>query len=143
MVVTEIALVNQRTGSPIAKTVERAMTRATRRRGLLGRDHLDPSCAMMIEPCGAVHTAFMRFAIDVVFLDRQGYAVKIVRNLVPWRIAAAPRGRVVVEMAAGSLANVDLSVGDRLFLTTDASSVPEADQAARRRAMATAASPAV
>jgi uncharacterized membrane protein (UPF0127 family) len=139
MVITEIALVNQRTGSPIAKTVERAMTRATRRRGLLGRDHLDPSCAMMIEPCAAVHTAFMRFAIDVVFLDRDGYAVKIVRDLVPWRIAGAPRARVVVEMAAGSLAQLDLSVGDRLFLTTDASSVPEADQVARRRAMAAAA----
>jgi len=140
MLLTEIALINQRTGAQIATAVERANTRATRRRGLLGRDHLDPACAMMIEPCGAVHTAFMRFAIDVVFLDREGYAVKIVRDLVPWRIAAAPRGRVVVEMAAGSLANVDLSVGDRLFLSPATHSAPEADQAARRRAVATATS---
>ena len=73
-----------------------------------------------------------------MFVDRHGYAVKIVRDLAPWRIAGAPRARVVVEMAAGSLAQLDLSVGDRLFLTTDASSVPEADQVARRRAMASA-----
>jgi uncharacterized membrane protein (UPF0127 family) len=94
----------------------------------------------MLEPCPAVHTAFMRFAIDVVFLDREGYAVKIVRNLVPWRIAVAPRAHAVVEMAAGTLEHLDLSVGDRLFLSTETSCAPEAVQAGRRRAMATATS---
>lgn len=138
MLITEVALVNQRTGSAVATAVERAVTRASRRRGLLGRDGLGASCALMLEPCAAVHTAFMRFAIDVVFLDREGYAVKIVRNLAPWRIAGAPRARAVVEMAAGSLEHVDLSVGDRLFLSTATSCVPEAVQAGRRRAMASA-----
>lgn len=140
MAVNDVALVNQRTGAPIATAVERAVTRASRRRGLLGRDRLDASCALMLEPCAAVHTAFMRFAIDVVFVDRQGYTVKIVRDLAPWRIAVAPRAHAVVEMAAGSLEHVDLSVGDRLFLSTDTSSVPEADQVARRRVMAAAIS---
>jgi uncharacterized protein len=138
-----IALINQRTGAPIATTVERAVTRASRRRGLLGRDGLAASHALMLEPCAAVHTAFMRFPIDVVFVDRQGYAVKIVRNLPAWRIAVAPRAHAVVEMAAGSLAGVDLSVGDRLFLSTDTCCAPEAVQAGRRRAMATATSQAV
>ena len=116
------------------------MTRATRRRGLLGRDGLDGrlraddravrrrctprSCASPSTSCSSIV---------------QGYAVKIVRDLVPWRIAGAPRAHAVVEMAAGSLAQVDLAVGDRLFLSTDASCVPEADQVARRRAMAAAA----
>jgi len=131
-----IALINQRTGAPIASDVERAATRVSRRRGLLGRDSLAASHALMLEPCPAVHTAFMRFAIDVVFLDRQGYAVKIVRNLVPWRIAIAPRAHAVVEMAAGSLEHVDLSVGDRLFLSTDAGALPEAEEAGRRRVAA-------
>ena len=132
-----IALINQRTGAPIAVPVERAVTRASRRRGLLGRDGLEAGCALMLEPCPAVHTAFMRFAIDVVFLDRQGYAVKIVPNLMPWRIAVAPRAHAVVEMAAGSLEQVDLLIGDRLFLSTDTSCAPEVVQAGRRRAMAT------
>jgi uncharacterized membrane protein (UPF0127 family) len=140
MLITAVALVNQRTGTAIATSVERAVTRATRRRGLLGRDGLGAGCALMLEPCPAVHTAFMRFAIDVVFLDREGYAVKIVRNLVPWRIAVAPRAHAVVEMAAGTLEHLDLSVGDRLFLSTEASCAPEAVQAGRRRAMATATS---
>jgi uncharacterized membrane protein (UPF0127 family) len=139
MLVTDIQLFNQRTGVPIATAVERAVTRTSRRRGLLGREGLGASCALMLEPCAAVHTAFMRFAIDVVFLDREGYAVKIVRNLVPWRIAAAPRAHVVVEMAAGSLEQLDLSVGDRLFLSTATSAASEAVQAGRRRAIASAA----
>jgi uncharacterized membrane protein (UPF0127 family) len=71
-----------------------------------------------------VHTAFMRFAIDIVFVDRQGYAIKIVRNLGPWRIAVAPRAHAVVELAAGSLAQVDVAIGDRLFLSTDPSAAP-------------------
>jgi uncharacterized membrane protein (UPF0127 family) len=140
MDLSKIALVNQRTGVCIATAVERAITRRSRRRGLLGRDGLDAGCALMLEPCPAVHTAFMRFAIDVVFLDREGYAVKVVRNLTPWRIAVAARAHSVVEMAAGSLEPLDLVVGDRLFLSTETSCVPEALQAGRRRAMASAAS---
>jgi uncharacterized membrane protein (UPF0127 family) len=136
MAVNDVALVNQRTGVCIATAVERAVTRAARRRGLLGRDGLAASCALMLEPCPAVHTAFMRFAIDVVFLDREGYAVKIVRDLAPWRIAVAARAHSVVEMAAGSLAHLDLVTGDRLFLSSDTSCVPEAVQSGRRRAMA-------
>jgi len=107
-------LVNERTGTPIATAVEHAVTRAARRRGLLGRDGLAPRSAIVLEPCTAVHTAFMRFAIDVVFMDRNGYAVKIVRDVRPWRIAVAAGAHAVVEMAAGSLGPEDLLVGDRL-----------------------------
>ena len=137
---SDIALVNQRTGAPVATSVERAMTRATRKRGLLGRDGMPAGSALMIEPCPAVHTAFMRFAIDLVFIDRQGYAIKIVRKLVAWRVAVAPRAYAVIEMPAGALDQVDLVVGDRLFLSTDISSVSEAEQAGRRRVVEATAS---
>jgi len=139
MAASEIALVNQRTGAPIATSVERAMTRATRKRGLLGRDGMPAGSALMIEPCPAVHTAFMRFAIDIVFVDRQGYAIKVVRNLGAWRIAVSPRAYAVIEMPAGALDRVDLRLGDRLFLSTDTSSVSEAEQAGRRRVVAATA----
>jgi uncharacterized membrane protein (UPF0127 family) len=111
-----VALMNERTQTPVATQVEIAATRTTRRRGLLGRDHLDQASAMLLAPCGAVHTAGMRFAIDVVFVDRQGYAVKVVRNLRPWRIALAAGGRAVIEMAAGSLQWGQVLLGDRLYL---------------------------
>jgi uncharacterized membrane protein (UPF0127 family) len=109
-------LVNERTDAPIATDVEVAETRADRRRGLLGRDRLDPSAALVLKPCVAVHTAFMRFAIDVAFLDRDGYAVKLVSDLVPWRLAGAARAHTVVELAAGSLRRHAVAIGDRLYV---------------------------
>jgi hypothetical protein len=111
-----VALMNERTRQPVATSVEIAATRTSRRRGLLGRDRLDEASAMLLAPCTAVHTVGMRFAIDVVFVDRQGYAVKVVRNLRPWRIALAAGGRAVIEMAAGSLRWGQVLLGDRLYL---------------------------
>jgi uncharacterized membrane protein (UPF0127 family) len=93
-----------------------AETRASRRRGLLGRDRLDPASALMLTPCVAVHTAFMRFPIDIVFLDRDGYTVKLVNDVRPWRVAAAARAHTVIELAAGSLQRHAVALGDRLFL---------------------------
>jgi len=108
-------LVNARTGATVASVVELAATRVERRRGLLGRNALDLSAALILAPCAAVHTAFMRFPIDVVFVDRDGHVRTLVRNLRPWRIAASPRAYAAVEMAGGI--NRDLMPGDRLYLT--------------------------
>ena len=110
-------LVNERTGAALASVVEIAVTRAERRRGLLGRDALDQSAALILAPCVAVHTVFMRFPIDVVFVDREGQVRTIVRNLQPWRIAASPRAYAAVEMAGG--VDRDLIPGDRLYLSGD------------------------
>ncbi len=112
-----VTLVNERTRERVASSVEIAATRQTRRRGLLGRDSLDESSALLLAPCAAVHTAGMRFAIDVVFVDRQGYTVKVVRDLRPWRIALASGARAVIEMPAGTLRWGQVMPGDRLFLT--------------------------
>lgn len=112
-----VALMNERTHQQVAKSVEIAATRASRRRGLLGRHRLADASAMLLAPCAAVHTVGMRFAIDVVFVDRQGYALKVVRDLRPWRIALAAGARAVIEMPAGSLRWGDVLPGDRLYLT--------------------------
>lgn len=106
------ALVNRRTGAAIATDVEVASTRRSRRRGLLGRDSLGADAALVLTPCQAVHTAFMRFPIDVVFLSRGGGVLKIVRALPPWRAACSLRAHQVVELAAGAPGARDLSVGD-------------------------------
>src|ERR671922_408108 len=113
-------LINARTGAAVARTVEIADTRATRRRGLLGREAMATGSALLITPCFAIHTAFMRFAIDVMFIDRDGRVVRIVRNLTPWRMAIAVRARSVVEMPGGALQSCDVRLGDRLYLAPDA-----------------------
>jgi len=109
-------LINERTRKPVALSVEVADSRKTRRRGLLGRDSLPADAGLMLIPCAAVHTAFMRFAIDVVFLDRNGCVVRMAPNLAPWRMAACLRAHSVIELPAGRIASAAIKVGDNLYL---------------------------
>jgi uncharacterized protein len=114
-----VKLVNARTDRPVASAVELADTRATRRRGLLGRDGLPPGAALMLRPCNAVHTVGMRFPIDVAFVDSRGVVRKIVQNLPPWRMAISPLSRTTIELAAGALDQDALRVGDQVRLIPD------------------------
>jgi uncharacterized membrane protein (UPF0127 family) len=114
-----VTLVNARTEQPVASTVELASTRATRRRGLLGRNGLPAGAAMLLTPCNAVHTIGMRFAIDVVFVDSRGRVRKIVQNLAPWRMAISPLSRATIELSAGEVDVETLRVGDRLYLSPE------------------------
>ena len=121
-----VALVNSRSGDIVASTTELAVTRAARRRGLLRRDALDPATALVLAPCLAIHTAFMRFAIDVVFVDREGCVRRIVRHLQPWRVAASRHACATIELAAGALEACDITIGDRLYLGTNRCTVFDA-----------------
>ena len=111
-----LALVNQRTDEALADRVEVAVTRSERRKGLLGRSGLEPWSALIIAPCFSIHTMFMRFDIDAVFVDDDGRAVKVVQGMGPWRIAVQPFAHAVVELPAGSLRDRPVDVGDRLYL---------------------------
>ena len=108
-------LINARTNQIVATDIEIADTSETRRKGLLGRESLDPAAALILVPCFSVHTAFMQFPIDLLFVDRDGEVVRVVRNLEPWRIAA----HAVVELAAGVIGLDDVRVGDRLYLSAE------------------------
>jgi uncharacterized protein len=114
-------LVNARTGLVLASVVETAVDSATRRRGLLGRDSLPPGHALVIAPCPAIHTFFMRFPIDVVFASRDGRVLGVRRNVRPWRIAFASRAFAAIEWSAGSIAPADVRVGDTLTCAITAS----------------------
>jgi uncharacterized membrane protein (UPF0127 family) len=115
-----MALVNQRTDEALAERIELAVTRSDRRKGLLGRDVFETSSALIIAPCFSIHTMFMRFDIDAVFVDDDGRAVKVVQGLAPWRIAVQPFAHAVVELPAGSLRDRPVDVGDRLYLVNNA-----------------------
>ena len=110
---------NARTGEVVASDVEVADTREKRRRGLLGRTSMTASSALILLPCFSIHTAFMKFPIDAVFVNREGVVVKVVRNMGPWRIAVSIRARAVVEFPGGSLGPRDMREDDRLYLTAD------------------------
>jgi hypothetical protein len=87
----------------------------TRVRGLLGRRRLGPEEGLLLRPVGAIHTWFMLFPIDVVFLDRDYSVLKIVQGVRPWRFAGARRAKVVLELPAGAAARTRLAVGERLL----------------------------
>lgn len=91
-----------------------AETALTRMKGLLGRRELPPGDGILLKPASSVHMAFMRFAIDAVFLDRDLRVVKIAADLKPWRAAGARGSKSVLEIAAGESARRGLTVGDRL-----------------------------
>jgi uncharacterized protein len=85
-----------------------------RMRGLLGRDGLEPSNGMLIDRAGSVHMFFMRFPIDVVFLDRDRNVVGVRHRLRPWRVAGARRAVAALELPAGRAAAAGVEKGDRL-----------------------------
>ncbi len=83
-------------------------------RGLLGRDALGGDEGILLRPASSVHTFFMKFAIDIVFLDRGGCVLKVASAVRPWRLVGARRAKTVIELRAGRALEVDLRVGDEL-----------------------------
>jgi len=111
---SQLALYVDGCETPIAATDDLAIDSESRRRGLLGRTEYPRDSAMIIAPCNAIHTFFMKMAIDVVFADRDGRVLKIRRAVPPWRASAALRAFAVVEFAAGSVDMLRLKLMDRL-----------------------------
>ena len=99
---------------PSQLVIRRADTFFSRLAGLLFLPPLQPGHGLLIVPCAAVHTAFMRFGIDVVFLDRAGHIQKIVPHLKPWHAAACKGAWQTLELAAGEAQRLELAVGDSL-----------------------------
>jgi len=109
-------LVNDRTGIAVAHDVEAALDSRSRRKGLLGRDGLQHDQALVLAPCNAIHTFGMRFAIDAVFVAKDGRVMKIVEHLAAWRIAGSLRALATVELPAGQARRAGLTEGDRLVV---------------------------
>jgi uncharacterized protein len=87
---------------------------ASRLKGLLGRSELRPGEGLLLRPASAIHTCFMRFPIDAVFLDGSLCVLGISDELRPWRAASRRGARAVLELPAGESARRGLEVGDRL-----------------------------
>jgi uncharacterized membrane protein (UPF0127 family) len=107
---------NTRSGLLLAERLEGAFDSAVRRKGLLGRDGLPDGTAFVIAPSNAVHTFFMRFPIDIVFVRRNGQVITVKPNVPAYRIAASLRAFAVIEMAAGGAARADVRPGDCLII---------------------------
>jgi uncharacterized membrane protein (UPF0127 family) len=112
-----VQVVNCRSGSTLGSRVALAVGVRSRLQGLLGRSELAPGEGIWLEPCASIHMFFMRFAIDVVFVDRLGAVVKPCKQVGPWRLASGGRrARAALELPVGTIERSDTRVGDRLEL---------------------------
>src|SRR6188768_2267715 len=103
-------------GAVLCERCEVPKSSFARMRGLLGRDGLDPGSGMLIDSAPSVHMFFMRFPIDVVFLDRDWRVVGVRHALRPWRVAGARGAAAALELAAGAVAAARIEEGDVLAL---------------------------
>jgi uncharacterized membrane protein (UPF0127 family) len=114
-------LVNISKGTLLAERLTEARAPWSRLVGLLGRSHLSQGEGLLIAPCSSVHTFFMRFPIDVAFLDRDGRVVSAFASVPPFRVLMGGRGaQMAVELPAGVLARTGATTGDQLVLRLEA-----------------------
>ena len=121
--VTRFRILNQTRDTVVASQLEIAGAGGTRRKGLLGREGLAPGEGLWIRPCEAVHTIGMRFAIDLVYLDRKMRVRKVRNKVGPWRLSACMVAHSVLELPAGTAYRSQTREGDLLAL----SDIPEED----------------
>lgn len=106
-------VVNARTGQVVATHVEEAAGAWRAFRGLMLRKHLPPGHGMIFRPARGVHTQFMRFPIDLIFLDKDNRVVKIRPSMPPWRFDFTSAA-AVIEMTGGSAEQAGIRPGDEL-----------------------------
>ncbi len=116
------AAVNVTKGVALASELEVAKSFAARSQGLLGRSGLKPDSGLLIDPCSSIHMWFMRFPIDVVFLDKKNRVVGLRRNVKPWGMAWSWRGAKTIELPVGVIATTRTQIGDIVAFQT---SVPK------------------
>ena len=109
-------LVNKRSGELISGKAFVADSFFKRFLGLMFRKSMDLEEALIFHHTNSVHTCFMRFAIDVVFLDKNMQVCKIYQSLKPWRLAGSLPAKMTVEFPANKLSTKDISIGDTLSL---------------------------
>lgn len=98
----------------VAKEATEATTALTRMKGLMFASDMIGYDALFIKPCNSIHTFFMKFPIDVLFISKEMKVVKIMRNLLPWRMTRMYfTAHQVLELKGGTL-DERVKVGDEL-----------------------------
>ena len=101
----------------LAERSDKAATPVRRGIGLIGRRGLPEGGGLIIQPCNSVVSFFMRFSIDVIFIDKDAQVVHLMHAMPPWRISKIVRGsKLVVELPAGTIARTATEMGDSIAI---------------------------
>jgi uncharacterized membrane protein (UPF0127 family) len=111
---TRLLVSNLTRHTVLATRMEVADSGSRRSKGLLGHAQLSPGEGLWILPCEAVHTFFMQFPIDLVYLDRKNRIRKLSSEVPPWRLSACLSAHSVLELVAGTIRNTQTQPGDML-----------------------------
>jgi uncharacterized protein len=122
----QFKVLNLTRGTVLATRLEVADSGKKRRKGLLGREDFPPGEGLWIVPCESVHTFFMRFPIDLIYLDKEHRIRKVRRNVGAWRLSACLLAHSVLELPAGTARSTQTQPGDVLRFMP---AVPEGDHA--------------
>ena len=110
-----VTIVNRtRADAVVCSSAEVADNAWKRLRGLLGRASLPEGEGMLFRGESSIHSAFMRFRFDAVFMDRELRVVGLAEHIPPWRMRAARGARNILELAAGEISRTGLAIGDQL-----------------------------
>lgn len=105
-------------GTTLVDKGEVANSHVKRAIGLLGRSSLPPGGGLLLQPCQSIHTFFMRFPIDVVFVNGDGRIVHIVENMGPNKVSKINlKARYALEMPAGTVSATSTQIGDKLAVS--------------------------
>jgi len=111
-----VRVVNQTRNTVLATAADVADTSAKRRTGLLKHERLEPGDGLWITPCESVHTFFMKFAIDLIYLDKKKKVKKVRHAVPPWRLSACLTAHSILELPAGTARQTGTQPGDQLTL---------------------------
>jgi uncharacterized membrane protein (UPF0127 family) len=110
-------VVNLTRQTELGSAVEVADSGPRRSKGLLGRKGLEPGGGLWIVPCEAVHTFWMQFPIDLIYLDRTLRIRKLKSNVSPWRLSGCLSAHSVLELPSGTIRGSQTQVGDRVEIS--------------------------
>jgi uncharacterized membrane protein (UPF0127 family) len=112
---------NPHRGTVLGEAIQVADTAVRRVKGLLGRECLEDGQGLLFKGCSSLHTLFMRFPIDIVFMDKNRKVLKVSRNVKPFKFVAAPwRAYYALELPTNAITRSETRVGDHLTFGEEA-----------------------
>lgn len=115
-----LEIINITQNVTMAEKVEVAADWLPRFLGLMNRAELPEGHSLVLYPCNSIHTCFMRFNIDVLFVDNEGFIIHIMQNMAPFRFSPIIRkARFVIELPAHTVKFSGTALNDRLNLVPE------------------------
>ena len=114
---SSVVVTNVTKGTVLADKAQRAGGFIGRGKGLMFAPPQPSGSGLIIEPCNSIHMFFMRYPLDIIFIDREGEVLFMYEGIKPWRMGRLVKGaRMAIELPEGTIARTATRVGDRLLL---------------------------